>query len=331
MSFAERFMLVLLAAFFLSSVITSLIAFVCASPLLRSRDGVSARDAGALALYRLMPAGAALALTLLVFGPGYFAHEQRAEAEGSGAALFVLAAGGLALLLWSAARLARAAWRASTLRRAWLTQAAPIDLPGAGMPAYALDLPFPLVAVLGIVRPTLFVSRVVLDTCAPAEMAAILEHERAHVRRRDNAVRLLMDAAPDLLGPTRLASAVAAAWHRAVEQRADDAAGRRLDLAAALVKIARIAAAASGIAPAAAATPALDLPASALYRGESAALIGDRVRRLVDGEPEARPARAAAIWTAAAAAGAAICGLALTGAASRAAHAVLEITVSRLP
>ena len=321
MNFAQRFTLVLLAAFFLSSVITSLIALVCASPLLRSRDGVSAREAGALALYRLMPAGAALALTLLVLGPGYFAHEQRADAEGSGAALFALAAGGLALLLWSAARLAHAARRASALRRAWLAQAAPIDLPGAGMPAYAIDLPFPLVAVLGIFRPTLFVSRVVLGTCSPAEMASIVEHERAHVRRRDNAVRLLMDAAPDLLSLTRLPAAIAAAWHRAVEQRADDAARRRLDLAAALVKIARVAAAA----------PALDLPASALYRGESAALIGDRVRRLVDGRPDAHPARAAAIRAAAAAVGAVITGLALTGAASRAAHAVLEVTVSRLP
>lgn len=331
MNFAQRFTLVLLAAFFLSSVITSLVALVCASPLLRSRDGVSAREAGALALYRLMPAGAALALTLLVLGPGYFAHEQRAYAEGSGAALFALAAGGLALLLWSAARLAHAARRASALRRAWLAQAAPIDLPGAGMPAYAIDLPFPLVAVLGIFRPTLFVSRVVLGTCSPAEMASIVEHERAHVRRRDNAVRLLMDAAPDLLGLTRLPAAVAAAWHRAVEQRADDAARRRLDLAAALVKIARVAGAAPGVAHAAAAAPGRDLPASALYRGESAALIGDRVRRLVDGRPDAHPARAAAIRAAAAAVGAVITGLALTGAASRAAHAVLEVTVSRLP
>jgi len=321
MTFAQRFALVLLAAFFLSSVITSLIALVSAPPLLRSRDRASAKEAGALALYRLMPAGAALALTALVLGPGYFEHEQRVEAEGSGVALFAMAAGGLVIMLWSGFRLARAVRRTAVLRRAWLAQAAPIDLPGAGMPAYALDLPFPLVAVLGIIRPTLFVSRVVLDTCSPAEMAAIVEHERAHVRRRDNAVRLLMDAAPDLLGPTCVPSAVAAAWHRAVEQRADDAAGRRFDLASALVKVAR----------AAAATPALDLPASALYRGESAALIGDRVRRLVDGQTEARPARAAAIGAAAVAFGALVSAMALTGAASRAAHAVLEITVSRLP
>ena len=329
MNFAQRFALVLLAAFFLSSVITSLVALVCASPLLRSRDGVSAREAGALALFRLMPAGAAVALTLLVLGPGYFEHEQRGEAEGSGIALLVMAAGGLAIILWSGFRLTRAVRRAAVLRRAWLAQAAPIDLPGAGMPAYALDLPFPLVAVLGIVRPTLFVSRVVLDTCSESEMAAIIEHERAHVARRDNAVRLLMDAAPDLLGPTRVPAAVAAAWHRAVEQRADDGARRRLDLASALVKIARAATAAPGVARAAA--PALDLPASALYRGESATLIGDRVRRLVEGRTDARPARAAAIGAAAVAFGTLVSAVALTGAASRAAHAVLEVTVSRLP
>ena len=321
MSFPQRFALVLLAAFFLSSVVTSLVALAGASPLLRSRGRDSSKEAGALALYRLMPAAAALALTGLVLGPGYFEHEQRTDAEGSGVALLVMAAGGLAIVLWSGFRLARAVRRAAVLRRAWLAQAAPIELAGAGMPAYALDLPFPLVAVLGIFRPTLFVSRVVLDTCSPAELAAIVEHERAHVRRRDNAVRLLMDAAPDLLGLTRVPSALAAAWHRAVEQRADDAARQRFDLASALVKVAR----------AAAATPALDLPASALYRGEHAAIIGDRVRRLVEGRTGARPARVSAIAASATAFGALVAAMALTGAASRAAHAVLEVTVSRLP
>jgi Zn-dependent protease with chaperone function len=189
------------------------------------------------------------------------------------------------------------------------------------MPALALDLPFPLVAVLGIARPRLFISRAVLGACSSTEIRAIVEHERAHVLRRDNAVRLLMDAAPDLLGLTRLPQALAAAWHQAVEHRADDAATRRLDLASALVKVARMATS----------SPAMALPASALYRGEGDDLIGARVRRLVAPGADARPRWATAVAGSALALMALLGTAVMTGATSRAAHALLEATVSVLP
>ncbi|MDQ3168796.1 MAG: M56 family metallopeptidase [Acidobacteriota bacterium] len=322
MSFEQRFALVLFSAFFLSSIATSLAAFIVASPLFRSHARPFAPGhAGALALCRLLPAMLAIALTAFVLGPGYFEHEQRTEAEGAGYALFALATGGLLVLMASLARVARAMARTSALKRAWLAEARPVDVPSAGMPAFALDLPFPLVAVLGVLRPRLFISRVVLSACSSAELRAILQHEHAHVMRRDNAVRMLMDASPDLLGFTRLPRAIADAWHQAVEHRADDAAAERLDLASALVKVARIATA----------SPAIELPASALYRGEGSASIGTRVRRLVDTETEPRPRWMAAVAGSAVALGAIVFAVALTGAASRAAHAVLEATVSFLP
>jgi Zn-dependent protease with chaperone function len=319
MTFASRFALVLLAAFFLSSVVTSLIAYACSRRVLRA-SAVTPREAGALALYRLLPALAALALTVLVLAPGYLQHEQRGEFETVSVTLFALAAAGLALLCASAARVVRAVRRASALRREWMARAERIDLAGASMPAFALDLPFPLVAVLGVARPRLFVSRRVIGECSVAELAAIIEHERAHVRQHDNGVRLMMDAAPDLLSFTALPSAIADRWHRAVEQRADDAAGRRIDLASALVKVARAAADAR----------ALELPASALYGGEHAAVLATRIRRLL-GDTECQLSQAPAIGAAAFAAGSVLCALALTGAASRAAHGVLEVIVSRLP
>ena len=322
MSFEQRFALVLLAAFFLSSVAASLLAFAVASPLFRSRArAFLPGHAGALALCRLLPAMLAIALTAFILGPGYFEHEQRGEPEGAGYALFALAACGLIVLIASLARVVRAMIRTSALKRAWLAEGRPVDVPSAGMPAFALDLPFPLVAVLGVVRPRLFISRVVLGACSPAELRAILQHESAHVLRRDNAVRLLMDASPDLLGLTRVPRALADAWHQAVEHRADDAASERLDLASALVKVARIATA----------SPAIELPASALYRGEGSASIGARVRRLVDTGAEPRPRWMAAVAGSAVALGAIVFMAALTGAGSRAAHAVLEATVSRLP
>lgn len=321
MSFEQRFALVLLAAFFLSSVATSLAGWLLAPAFLRARVQWSSRDARTLAVLRLLPGAAALALTLLVLGPGYFEHEQRGEPEGSGYGLFVLALGGFAILAGSIARIAASTLRTAAIRRHWLAEGRAVTIEGAGMPATALDLPFPLVAVLGVARPRLFVSETVLAHCSAPEMTAIVEHERAHVLRRDNAVRLVMDAAPDLLSLTRLPGALARAWHQAVEHRADDAASKRLDLASALVKVARLATA----------SPAIELPASALYRGEGAELIGDRVRRLVSGGADARPRLVAAVAGGVALLAACITAAAATGAASEFAHAVLEVAVSRLP
>lgn len=323
MSFEPRFALVLLAAFFLSSVFTSAVAWLLATPLLRARAGDASGRASTLALFRLLPVGVALALTAGVLGPGYYAHEQRDELEGTGVLLVCFAAAGFALLASSVARIAAAVRRGAAARRALLASARPIDLPGAGVPAFAVDVAFPMVAVLGIVRPRLFVAESVLRSCSPHELGAIVEHERAHLVRRDNTTRLILDAVPDLLALTRTHGAIAAAWHRAVELRADDAAERRLDLASALLKVAR---AASG-------ARALDLPASALYRGEDEeGAVTTRVRRLVDTRSDARPAVAERMLGGATAVLASGLLLAtVTGAGSTLAHAILEFAVSVLP
>lgn len=323
MTFPQRFALVLLAAFFLSSIATSLVAFLTAPLIVRARPaGSAARRASALALFRLLPATAAVAITIFVLGPGYFEHEQRGELEGASYALFLLAAGGASLLIASGLRVAGAIRRTSALRRSWLAQGERLDMPRAGMPAFALDLAFPLVAVLGVFRPRLFISRAVLRGCTDAEFAAIIDHERAHVRGGDNIIRLLMEASPDLLASTRVQPVIADAWHAAVEHRADDAAARKLDLAAALVKVARLAASA----------PPMPLPASALYHGEGRDVIGERVRRLVAAPScDARPRWIPAMAVCAAAVGALVAAAAVTGAASGIAHDVLEIAVSKLP
>ena len=322
MTFEPRFALVLLAAFFLSSLLTSALASLLTSSVLQARAGEAAPRASALALFRLLPAVLALALTAGILAPGYFVHEQRAELEGVGLVLACFAVGGVVLLSASCARIAMAVRRGSAARRTLMAASRPIDLPGSDVPAYAVDAAFPMVAVLGVVRPRLFIAESVLQSCSPHELRAIVEHERAHLRRGDNAMRLLMDATPDLLSFTRAHDAIAAAWHRAVEQRADDAAERRLDLASALVKVAR---AASG-------ARALDLPASALYRGEDEdGIVSSRVRRLVGGRTiPSTPTADRVLAGGAVLVGSAIVATAVTGSASTAAHAILEFTVSAL-
>ena len=316
MTFAQRFALVLLAAFFLSTIVTSAAGYAFAGPLLRAcaRSGAAAR-AWSLAVYRLFPAAAAIAITVIVLGPGYFRHEQRGAPEDAGLALTLAAAGGLAILLSSIARAAHAAMTAARLRRSWLALGRPLDMPAAGIPVYAIETPFPLVAVLGVFRPRLFVSNTVLSACSPSEVAAIVDHERRHVSAFDNAMRLLMDAAPDALRLTRVPDALAASWHQAVEHRADDAARHRLDLASALVRVARLGSGA----------PPVRLPASALYRGEA---IEDRVRRLLAPAAPPPPRSMARIAAGVAAIASALVVTAANSRVSEIAHDLLEAIVS---
>ncbi|MGD8815771.1 MAG: hypothetical protein PVJ51_01205, partial [Acidobacteriota bacterium] len=73
--------------------------------------------------------------------------------------------------------------------------------------------------------------------------AAILQHEAAHLENRDNLKRLLMFSAPHLLAGVMLSRSLERGWQQAAEEVADDRAGapRALDLAAALIKVARLA------------------------------------------------------------------------------------------
>lgn len=317
MSFAQRFVLVLFAAFFLSSALTSLAAFLCTPAVLRLSARMGAARAWMLAGSRLLPSLSAVAMTAFVLGPGYFRHEQRGEPEGVGLVLLLCGVAGAALMIVSTVRIGRGIAHTSRLRRHWMAEGRPLASIDAGIPAFVIETAYPLVAVLGVVRPTLFISRAVLESCTSAELAAIIEHERRHVSAFDNATRVAMDAAPDFFGLTRRSASLSVEWHHAVEHRADDAARQRLDLASALVRVARMAGNARP-------TP---LPASALYRGDG---IEDRVKRLL-GEPRndsARPALRATVSASVAGGVMLLIAVASSPAASAVAHGILEAIVS---
>jgi beta-lactamase regulating signal transducer with metallopeptidase domain len=88
-------------------------------------------------------------------------------------------------------------------------------------------------------------ARSVIEACSAAELAVIVAHERGHLSSRDNLKRLLIACAPDALRWTAIHRRIAAAWSDAAEDAADDAAtlgdaAARIDLAALLIKIARL-------------------------------------------------------------------------------------------
>ncbi len=62
--------------------------------------------------------------------------------------------------------------------------------------AYRVDADFPVVAVVGVWRPELFVAGRVAAACTPGEIAVVAAHERAHVAARDNLMRAAFAATP---------------------------------------------------------------------------------------------------------------------------------------
>ena len=288
-------------------------------PAVLARTGRLAPAARARVLFwlRLSPAiGGSLAAFGLVL-PVFLALEPRDTRETPGLILLALAAVG-ALLAAGVVRRAVASCAATQrLRRTLCDAGGPFAHAGARMPAVAVDAPFPIVAVIGWWRPRLIVARRVLSECPERELHAMIAHERAHVAARDNLRRLLMAIGPRLAS-RRAQRRLETAWADATEAAADERAsrtgeGRALDLADALVRLARI-----GLRDTA-------LPASAFYTGGS---VEPRVRRLLDPPAEMRslprPIRGLLL--------ASLLGsTALAASALPAVHPFLEYLVSRLP
>jgi Zn-dependent protease with chaperone function len=224
---------------------------------------------------RVFPGIIAIVSVAALLLPAYIAHESRQNADEFSfklAALAAISAFGLLLAAWRGV----AAWVATRkLVNNWLRNAEPIKLNQTPVPAYRLRHPFPVVAVVGAFRPRLFVAGQLFDQLSQAELAAAIAHECGHLAARDNFKRALLRACCDVLTIVPCGRALDRAWAVNSEAAADEYAARNdgevaLNLASALVKIARLAPAGMKLA----------IPAGALLIGEGASGIAQRVNRL---------------------------------------------------
>lgn len=220
-----------------------------------------------LACWRLFPSAMALATAALTW-VAFVRFEPFDADETLGAMLPLVAAAGITSAAAGLHRAARAWHQTTNALRAWPAESTGI---ARRLPVLTIDVPFPIVAVVGIWRPRLYVARQVVARCDSREVDAIIAHEAAHVDARDNLTRLLFASTPVVPFVSRTAAEIESAWVAASEEAADDAARRdepsALALASALTKVARMA---SGGAPL--------LHASAILSGSS---VEHRVRRLL--------------------------------------------------
>ena len=225
----------------IASLLASLLWKVFASRISRWSASSSAQM---LFLLRTVPVALGIACVLLLFAPAYLRHEPRVGHEDVSLKLAVLAAVsalGIAIALGRGI----ASWGATArLTADWLHSADPIQIPNLSIPTYQVEHRFPLIAVVGALRPRLFIAKQIFQTLTPDELAAALEHELGHVATHDNLKRGIVRACRDVL-VIPCGRRLDSAWLEASEAAADEYASRRdrrvgLDLASALVKIARL-------------------------------------------------------------------------------------------
>ena len=308
-----------LAWFLLVNLATSAVVAAGAGWIIRRRTG--ADSAAFWFAARILPAASALLFVGIVFVPSYWKYEPRDFVEGFDITLTALALCAAALLITATVR-GVSAWHGAVRRtRVWMQSARPLAIAGTSILVSEIDVDTPLMALVGVLRPRLLVTRGLVAALTDEELAASIAHEVGHSRARDNLARLLMRAAPDLLRATPAARAIERRWasaaeHRADRMAADDGPVARCALASALVKVARL-------------TPPmtpLAEPISTLIDGGE---IASRVECLLaEATPSARR-RSALGWTAVAA-GAATTAVGYAP-ALRFVHTVTELLVHSLP
>ena len=310
-----------LAWFFVVNVAAG-IAVMCGARRLTSSTGP--RSAAVWFGVRIFPAAAAMLFVCAVFLPSYWLYEPRDTTESVDLTLTLGALVSVAAFVAAAIR-GVSAWRGARRRtRAWMRTARPLALPGSVLPAFEIDADAPVLALVGVLRPRLLVTRGLIEALTADELAASVAHEIGHSRAWDNLKRLAMRSLPDVLPATEAMRTLERRWAASAEHHADHAASdhdarARCALASALVKVAR-----RFPTP-----PPMEEPISVLVGGGD---IASRVRRLLeDRTASAASSRAAraAYWLGGAAVIAAT--VVAYGPLLHAIHEATELVVRSLP
>ena len=197
---------------------------------------------------RMLPFVLSLCAVFALCIPSYLRYEENTGVEKVGWFCLAMGALGLALCVTAAYRTARACVQLYCIeqrcRRLLRIQSS--TLPETSLCLAAEEEPgMPLLALVGIVRPTRIVSRRLLDTLSAEQIEAALSHEDAHEMSRDNLKRLLFGLTPGILPFVSGFTGIEYNWERYSELAADDYAanghaGRSVALAEALIQVARL-------------------------------------------------------------------------------------------
>ncbi|HEX5964326.1 MAG TPA: M56 family metallopeptidase [Pyrinomonadaceae bacterium] len=235
-----------LALLLTTNATTTLVAAGMARACKRLLWKCSARTrAEILFVMRIGPPAIAIVAIAALMIPSYLAYEPYATNEIVSlklGALATISAIGVALAIWRGLR----SWLATrSLLKQWLNASTPIHLDAVTVPTFVLQHSFPIIAVVGAIRPRLFIASHVLQTLSEEELAAAIAHEYGHLAARDNFKRSVMRISRAALLIIPCGRWLDRTWSEASESAADEHAAQQssrvaLDLASALVRIARM-------------------------------------------------------------------------------------------
>jgi Zn-dependent protease with chaperone function len=221
---------------------------------------------------RVGPLVGALGVTFVLAVPSFLLLEPHAVNESMGVGSVGLGLCGMAVLVAAVWNAVSSLMRASQTVAGWSTEAGAVHLTPLdskkSVPVLRSSEAAPPLITAGIRRPRVWLSRAAEFVLNERELQGALRHEAAHVRRRDN-LRKLMLRLVVFPGMAQLDNA----WRETTEMAADDAAvssvSEALDLAAAVIKLSRLASL----------QPAAELAASLVH--SPAGSVNTRVERLI--------------------------------------------------
>jgi beta-lactamase regulating signal transducer with metallopeptidase domain len=202
------------------------------------------RCADLLFSWRMVPFAVATGVTLALAVPSFLLLEPRAVNEPIGIVPLMLGFCGIVVMLAGMWKAVVALVRASRTMARWSGEACvigstPIDSRNS-VSVLRISAGAPPLTAAGILRPSVWLSQAAEFVLTEQELQSALRHEVVHVRRRDNLRKLILRLVA-FPGMAELESA----WREATEMAADDdavsSASEALDLAAAVIKLSRLA------------------------------------------------------------------------------------------
>jgi len=193
---------------------------------------------------RVMPVVLAVVFVGAFVAPSYLLLEPHESGETVSLKMALIALASSTAVLVATFRVFRTGYVTRRLLKNWLANSTEITVAGIAGSVHLIEHPFPVIGVIGIFRPKVFVARHVLAALDENELAAAIDHENGHRASFDNLKRGLLRMCRDLI-ILPIGSRLDDAWAETAESAADEFAATKsrasaLDLASALVKIAKL-------------------------------------------------------------------------------------------